>query len=207
MSTEKLLLATNNKGKLEELRAMLGNVPFELLSPDQLGLMLDVDEYCKTYASNAIIKAKAFAKASGLLTLADDSGLEVDALGGAPGVLSARYAGPSASDAERIDHLLNKLSDIPEDKRTARFICVIAIVSPSGSVRLCSGSCRGRITTAPHGTNGFGYDPIFFFPKLNKTMAELSAEVKNRISHRARAAMRAHQILGGTATNHNIEKF
>ena len=185
---------------------MLVNVPFELLSPDQLGLALDVDEYCKTYASNAIIKAKAFAKASGLLTLADDSGLEVDALGGAPGVLSARYAGPAANDVERIDHLLNKLRDIPEDKRTARYICVIAIVSPKGSVRLCSGSCRGRITTAPHGINGFGYDPVFFFPKLSKTMAELSAEIKNRISHRARAAMRANKILNGMTTNHDSEK-
>ncbi|MCL2281103.1 MAG: XTP/dITP diphosphatase [Dehalococcoidia bacterium] len=199
MSKKKLLLATNNHGKLEELRVLLANVPFELVSPSQIGLLLDVDEYGKTYATNANIKAKSFAKSSGLLTLADDSGLEVEALNNAPGVHSARYAGLGASDAQRIDYLLLKLKDVPFDKRLARFVCFIAISYPNGNTHLCSGSCRGTITTAPHGTGGFGYDPVFYFCKFGKTMSELSAEMKNRISHRARAAARASRILAKMA--------
>jgi XTP/dITP diphosphohydrolase len=195
MIQPKLLLATGNQGKLEDLRQLLTGVPFDLINPADIGLNLDVHESGKTYATNARLKARVFAVASGLLTMADDSGLEVDALRGAPGVLSSRYAGPGASDSQRVDYLLSKLVNVPWEKRTARFRCVMAITLPHGKVKLCSGSCRGIITFAPKGANGFGYDPVFYFPKLRKTMAELPPEMKNRISHRAKAAARARKIL------------
>jgi XTP/dITP diphosphohydrolase len=201
MTASELLLATNNKGKLEELRVLLAGVPFLLVSPAEAGLALDVDESGKSYAANARLKARAFAQASGLLTLADDSGLEVDALGGAPGVFSSRYAGPGASDKQRVAYLLDKLQNVPFKERTARFRCVIAIASPCGIIRMCSGSCRGVIALEPEGNNGFGYDPVFYFPGLGKTMAELPPEIKNRISHRARAAARAAKILAEMADN------
>jgi XTP/dITP diphosphohydrolase len=195
MNQPKLLLATTNKGKLEELRVLLAGVRFDLVSPAEVGLHLDVEENGKTYEANARIKATAFSNASGFLTLADDSGLEVEALDGAPGVLSSRYAGPGASDAQRVAYLLSKLDGVALEKRGARFRCAIAICDPAGGMRLCSGSCHGIINLEPRGKNGFGYDPVFYFPKLGKTMAELPPEVKNRISHRARAAARAKIIL------------
>jgi len=200
MIKPKLLLATGNKDKLEELRELLTGVPFDLISPSDIGLKLEVEESGKTYATNACFKARAFANASGLHTLADDSGLEVDALRGDPGVLSSRYAGPNASDSQRVDYLLTKLEGVPWEKRTARFRCVIAIASPRGQVRMCSGSCRGIITCEPRGSNGFGYDPVFYFPKSGKTMAELPPEIKNLISHRARAATKAKVVLTGLST-------
>jgi XTP/dITP diphosphohydrolase len=190
-----LLLATNNRGKLAELRLLLSGLPYRLLSPDDIGLKLDVAETGATYAANASLKAREFARASGRLTLADDSGLEVEVLGGAPGVLSARYAGPGANDSDRVAFLLDQIKDIPLQKRCARFRCIIAISSPDGKVRLCSGSCGGFIALTPHGSLGFGYDPIFYFPKFNKTMAEIPVDLKNRISHRARAARQAGKIL------------
>jgi XTP/dITP diphosphohydrolase len=190
-----LLLATNNRGKLAELRLLLAGLPYRLLSPAEIGLKLEVQETGSTYAANARLKARSFARASGRLTLADDSGLEVEALRWAPGILSARYAGPRASDADRVAFLLDKINMIPSEKRSARFRCVIAIAHPDGKVRLCSGSCRGQIALSPRGIHGFGYDPIFYFPRLDKTMAELPAEVKNCISHRARAVYRARNIL------------
>jgi len=195
MIKPKLLLATGNQGKLEELHQLLRGIPFDLISPSDIGLNLDVHESGKTYASNARLKARAFAVASGLLTLSDDSGIEVDALFGAPGVLSSRYAGSGVSDNQRVAYLLAKLKNIPWEQRTARFRCVMAIASPGGELKTCSGSCRGIITFAPKGTNGFGYDPVFYLPKLGKTMAELPFEIKNGISHRAKAAARARKIL------------
>ncbi len=195
MITPKLLLATNNKGKLEEFRVLLRGIPYEIVSPAECGLYLDVKEEGKTYAANARLKARAFANASGLMALADDSGLEVDALNGEPGVLSSRYAGPDADDAERVAYLLDRLNEVPLEKRSARFRCAIAFALPCGETKICSGSCRGVITIEPKGGNGFGYDPVFYFPKLGKTMAELSPETKNRISHRAKAAMRARKFL------------
>lgn len=191
----KLLIATNNKGKIIEFQELLDGIPFELVTPSQIGIKLDVEEHGKTYHENAAIKAKAFAEASGLMTLADDSGLEVDALNGEPGLRSSRYAGENASDKERVQFLLNKLQDIAEDKRTARFRCVIAIARPHNSIEYCEGKCEGRITFEPVGDNGFGYDPIFFFPELDKTMAELPSEIKNKISHRAVAAQKAVEFL------------
>lgn len=194
-----LLLATNNAGKLDELKQLLAGIPFCLVSPADIGISLNVTENSRTYAGNARIKAEAYSIASGLLTLADDSGLEVDVLEGAPGIMSARYAGPNATDAQRVSLLLHELKEIPWYRRKACFKCVIAIAKPLAGVRLSTGSCSGYIASEPKGENGFGYDPVFYLPKLGKTMAELLPEVKNTISHRARAAARARIILSKMA--------
>ncbi len=191
----KLLLATNNKGKVREYKSLLRRIPFKIVTPSELGITTEVDETGSSFEENAGLKAIALAKESGLLSLADDSGLEVDALGGEPGPLSARYAGEDASDIDRLNYLLSRLKDVPGDRRSARFRCVIAIAAPDGEVELCSGECRGLITTEPRGYNGFGYDPIFYLPELCKTMAELTPEEKNKISHRAKAAEKAREVL------------
>lgn len=191
----KLLLATNNAGKLREYRSLLQGIPFEMVTPIDMGINTIVAENGATYEENARIKACVMAKESRLLTLADDSGLEVDALNGEPGVMSARYAGEAASDADRVNYLLTRLKHIPQEKRTARFYCVIIVAKPGGDSEICDGECKGVITFAPRGENGFGYDPIFYFPELGKTMAELPFEVKNRISHRGHAAQKARLVL------------
>jgi len=191
----KLLLATNNKGKAREYRSLLSGVPFELVTPDEIGINTEVEEVGKSFEENARLKAATLATESQLLSLADDSGLEVDALGGEPGTLSARYAGEGASDEDRVSYLLTKLEGVPEERRTARFRCVIAIATPEGDVELCSGECEGVIAFEPRGDKGFGYDPIFYLPELKKTMAELPPEEKNRISHRGKAAQKASQLL------------
>jgi len=191
----KLLLGTNNRGKVAEYRALLKNVPFELVTPAELGLKIEVVESGRTFAENAVLKAAALAQESSLPTLADDSGLEVAALGGEPGVLSARYAGENATDAERINYLLNKLRDVPQEKRQARFRCVIALAGCGEKPELFPGECPGLIAFEPKGYNGFGYDPVFFLPEFGKTMAELSQAEKNRISHRGKAARKAARRL------------
>lgn len=196
MHSKKLLLATNNKGKVREYKSLLQGIPFQIVTPFEIGITTEVKETGNSFEENASLKASTLAKESGLLALADDSGLEVDALNGEPGVLSSRYAGEKASDRDRIEYLLLRLKDIPGDKLAARFRCVIAIATPDGKVELCSGECAGFITTEPRGYNGFGYDPVFYVPELGKTMAELPPEQKNRISHRARAAEKARQVLG-----------
>lgn len=195
MSKKKLLLATNNQGKAREYQSLLSGIPYQLVTLDDEGITTEVPESGATFEENARLKAATLAAESGLLTLADDSGLEVDTLGGEPGVLSHRFAGEGASDADRYLFLLDKLKSIPEEKRTARFVCVIAIAAPGGKVETCTGECRGVITIAPRGYNGFGYDPVFYVPELGKTMAELSSEEKNKISHRSRAAAKARQAL------------
>jgi XTP/dITP diphosphohydrolase len=192
---KKLLLATNNKGKIREYRSLLKGIPYEIVTPADCGITAEVAEVGKSFEENATLKAATLAKQSGLLSLADDSGLEVDALGGEPGSLSHRYAGENATDADRIAFLLSKLKNVPEKKRTAQFRCVIAIAAPDDKILLCSGLCRGVITAAPRGNQGFGYDPIFYLPELGKTMAELTLDEKNRISHRARAAEKARELL------------
>jgi XTP/dITP diphosphohydrolase len=191
----KLLLATNNTGKVKEYRSLLEGIQFDLATPKELGITTAVEETGDTYRENAQLKACVLAAQSGLLTLADDSGIEVDALHGAPGVISARYAGENASDSERVSFLLAKLKDVPQEERMARFYCVIAVAHPDGKVYFCEGECKGMITFEPSGANGFGYDPIFYLPEYGKTMAELPADVKNRISHRARAAQKAKLLL------------
>jgi len=191
----KLLLATNNKAKVREYKHLLQGLPFESVSLAELGINTRVNEVGESLEENARLKATTLAQESQLLTLADDSGLEVDALGGEPGRLSARYAGEGASDKDRINYLLARLKDVPGEKRSARFRCVIAIARPDGEVELCSGECRGFITLEPRGEEGFGYDPIFYLPELGKTMAELPLEVKNQVSHRGQAARQAIELL------------
>jgi len=192
---DKLLLATNNRGKARELKLLLRELPVELVLPGELGITTEVEEVGGSLEENARLKATVLAKESGLLALADDSGLEVDALGGEPGPLSARYAGEGASDKDRVEYLLAKLKGVPRENRTARFRCVIAIATPEGKVQLCSGECQGLIIFGPRGEKGFGYDPVFYFPGLDKTMAELPLDVKNKVSHRGEAAREAVEYL------------
>jgi XTP/dITP diphosphohydrolase len=191
----KLLLATNNQGKVREYRSLLKDIPLELVTLAEQGITTVVDEVGESLEENARLKATLLATESQLVALADDSGLEVDALGGEPGRLSARYAGESVSDRDRVNYLLSRLSDVPWQKRSARFRCVIAVAKPSGEAELCSGECRGFITFEPKGKKGFGYDPIFYLPELGKTMAELPLEIKNQVSHRGQAARKVYQLL------------
>jgi XTP/dITP diphosphohydrolase len=191
----KLLLATNNEAKVREYRDLLRSLPFKLVTSAEIGMTTIVDEVGESLEENARLKAMASASKSQLLALADDSGLEVDALGGEPGRLSARYAGEKASDRDRISYLLAKLEGVPRQRRSARFRCIIAVATPEGRVELCSGECRGYITLEPRGEQGFGYDPIFYLPELGKTMAELPLEIKNRVSHRGQAARKVPQAL------------
>jgi XTP/dITP diphosphohydrolase len=190
-----LLVATTNLHKLEEYRAIFSDLPYRLLSLRDIWLDMDVEETGTTFAENAELKARSYAQASGLLTLADDSGLEIDALGGAPGVYSARFAGKDTSYEERFRLILERLKGLPTEQRGARFRCVIAIAEPSGATRLVEGVIEGVIADAPRGERGFGYDPIFLVPEIGMTTAELTAEDKNRISHRGRAAQLARVLL------------
>jgi XTP/dITP diphosphohydrolase len=190
----RLLIATNNPGKLKEYREIFKELALTITSPQEEGISLFVEECGRSYAENAILKARAYARASGLLTLADDSGLEVEALGDAPGIFSARYGGRT-SDEDRYRLLLEKMRDIPREKRQARFVCFAALATPQGEVEIAEGSCQGVITFTPRGKHGFGYDPVFYLPEEGCTMAELEPEVKNKISHRARAAMKIKKTL------------
>lgn len=190
-----LLIATHNPGKVREYRALLADLPLKVVHLDEAGITFDVEENGTTFAENARLKARAYAAASGLLTWADDSGLEVDALDGAPGVYSARYAGPDATDEDRYRKLLRELDARPDAPRSARFHCVVALVSPAGAEYTVDGTCEGEIIDTPRGTHGFGYDPVFFLPGMEMTMAELAPHEKNRISHRGRAAAAAKSIL------------
>jgi XTP/dITP diphosphohydrolase len=191
----KLLLATNNQGKLDELRSLLSDLDVELLSPADLGLDLHVEERGLNYLENAVLKAAIFADATQMWTLADDSGLEVDRLNGAPGILSARYAPqPNATDKDRREFLVEKLKETPRPWR-ANFECVIALVGPEGSPIVTRGTCPGDIIPEDRGHGGFGYDKIFRLEANGLTMAELMPEVKNELSHRALAAKKLIPIL------------
>ena len=196
MKQRSLLIATFNKGKLRELRQLLAKLPFAISDLEGLSSIQPIPEDGKTFIENASLKASGYAKQTGLLTLADDSGLQVDALNGAPGVLSARYAHEGASDTERTAKLLTELSHVQGSARTARFVSVIAIADEYGKViNISKGTCEGRIVDASRGTNGFGYDPVFAPDGFDQTFAELQTEVKNRISHRARALAGACEFL------------
>jgi XTP/dITP diphosphohydrolase len=190
-----LLLATTNRHKLEEYRAIFSDLPFTLLSLYDVQLDIHVEETGTTFAENAALKARAYAQASGMIALADDSGLEIDALGGAPGVYSARFAGPETSYEERFRLILERLGGLSMEQRTARFRCAIAIAEPAGYCRVVEGVIEGVIAASPRGDHGFGYDPIFLVPELGKTTAEVAPEQKNRISHRGRAAQKARFLL------------
>jgi XTP/dITP diphosphohydrolase len=192
---KKLLVATGNRGKVKEIQALLVGLEVELVIPKELGLELEVVEDGQTYAENAAKKARAYSQASGLVSLADDSGLEVEALEGAPGLYSARYSPlPNATDADRRAYLLKNLAGKPQPWK-AHFHATIAIGSPEGQVLFADGNCYGEIIATERGENGFGYDPIFFIPELNRTMAELSLDEKNRLSHRALAVKNALPLL------------
>ena len=191
----KLLLATSNPGKIREYRLLLDGLGYKITTLAEKGIAQVVTESGNNYEQNARLKAITYAKLSQLIALADDSGLEVDALNGEPGVKSARFAGEAATDADRVSFLLAKLNGVPWERRTARFKCVIVIATPEGQSKVCSGECRGMIAFEAKGENGFGYDPIFFLPETGKTMAELPSELKNQISHRARASQKARQVL------------
>ena len=195
MGMSKLFLATNNQAKVREYRCLLQNLPYELVTPAEEGVISIVKEVGESLEENARLKARAGTARSKLVTLADDSGLEVDALGGEPGRLSARYAGEGASDSDRVNYLLSRLENVPWPERSACFRCIIAVATPNGVVELCSGECQGFITFEPRGEEGFGYDPIFYLPRLDKTMAELPLEIKNQVSHRGQAARKAYYLL------------
>lgn len=191
----RLLLATTNQGKIREFRELLTGCGWTLVTPAEAGVALDVDETGTTYEANARLKADAFVRAFGLPCLADDSGLEIDALDGGPGLHSARYAGQDTTHADKISLLLANLREVPEERRTARFRAVIVLAMPDGRTFVTEGISEGRIARAPRGDGGFGYDPIFLVEGDGRTMAELPTAEKNRISHRARAAVVACAIL------------
>ncbi len=192
---QKLLIGTKNQGKVREIQALLTDLDIELISLKDIELTIDVDEVGKTYAENAALKARAYAQASGLVTLADDSGLEVDALDGAPGLYSARYAAkPQATDADRRAFLLENLAGHPRPW-DARFICVVALATPEGDCQFTEGTCPGEIIPEERGQFGFGYDPIFLVEHSEKTMAELHMNEKNKLSHRARAVTGSRHII------------
>ncbi len=194
-----LVLATNNPGKVVELRRLLAGLPFDIVSArDALGRAFHVEETSDTFRGNATLKARAACEATGLLSVADDSGIEVDALGGRPGVRSARYAGEGASDAENNKRLLEELSGVSEPRRGARFRCAIALARPQGEVRVVEADCAGSILFAPRGTRGFGYDPLFWVHELGASFGELSAEEKDRVSHRGRALAKLRHLLEGS---------
>ena len=182
----KVILASKNQHKLTELSAILSQLGFEIALESEYGLDIDVEETGTTFEENSFLKSDAVMKASGLPVLADDSGLMVDALDGAPGVYSARY-GHKASDKERTAYLLENMKEVPEERRGAKFVCVITCLFPDGRKIVARGECPGVIARAPHGENGFGYDPVFYLPELGMTYADLPSEQKNAISHRARA--------------------
>jgi XTP/dITP diphosphohydrolase len=190
-----LVLATRNRHKGEELAALLSDLGICIRTMDEFPDVPDVTEDGKTCEANAIKKARAVSQATGLSAVADDTGLEVDELGGRPGVYAARYAGEHVTYEDNWRKLLRELSGVPHDRRTARFITVAAIASPSGEVQVAEGELQGLITEEPAGARGFGYDPVFLVPELGKTLAELSPEDKNRISHRAKAFAQVREIL------------
>ena len=198
-----LLIATGNSGKVREYAELLSGISFELVSLKDLGITHEVDETGETFEENAWLKASEYAALSGLLTLADDSGLEVDALGGDPGVRSARYGGDACQgDEDRVNLLLKNLEDVPWDKRTARFRCVIAVVESGGTaVTQAKGSVDGMIQYSPQGNDGFGYDPVFFIPSHYRTLAQISLAEKNQLSHRGNAAKIVVESLKKLITN------
>jgi XTP/dITP diphosphohydrolase len=196
-SKPRLVIATLNRGKGRELLALLGDLPYEVtLLADAPGATLP-EETGTTYRENALIKARAAARATGALSLGDDSGIEVDALGGAPGLYSARFGGPGLDDAGRYTLLLERLRGVPAVRRTARFRCVIALVEPAGPERVVEGVVEGVVADAPRGTGGFGYDPVFFYPPLARTFGELPIDAKHRVDHRGTAARAARALLVG----------
>jgi len=190
-----IVVASRNPGKIREIKACLEGLPVTLVPLEEAAPGLSFAEQAGSFAGNATHKAQVTAAASGQYALADDSGLEVEALGGLPGVRSSRFAGPEATDEERIGKLLALLKDTPDDRRRARYVCVVALASPQGEVWTWEGTCEGEIGLVPRGSGGFGYDPVFLLPELGKTMAELPLAQKNALSHRGQALRRMREAL------------
>lgn len=192
----KVVLASQNKHKLAEIQAILSRFDMELVLQSELGLHVDVEETGASFEENSMLKARAVVEATGLPAIADDSGLCVDVLGGGPGIYSARYGAPECvTDRDRLNHLLENLRGVRSEERTARFVCVITLLRPDGSSLIARGSCEGFITFEPRGEDGFGYDPVFYVPAMGCTFAQMGAERKNAISHRANALMRLERML------------
>jgi XTP/dITP diphosphohydrolase len=192
----KIVLATGNKNKIKEIKEKFSSSgSLEISSLEELDTIPEIDENASTFEGNALIKAEAICRLTGLPAIADDSGLVIDALNGEPGVYSARYGGDNLSDTEKNELVLSKMEGIPEEKRSARFVCVIAIALPDKSSFTVEGICPGLISSEPAGSNGFGYDPIFYIPESGKTMAQLTPEEKNRISHRGKALEKAYEVI------------
>jgi XTP/dITP diphosphohydrolase len=183
----KFVVATRNKGKMKEIDEILSSLPLQVISMEEAGIGKDIEETGSTFEENAMIKALEIYRLTGEIVMADDSGLAVDHLGGAPGIYSARFGGEGATDEDKYNKLLGMLQNIPGEKRTARFICAIAVVINEEEKFTVRGTCEGLVGFQPQGSNGFGYDPIFYLPEFERTMAQLSPEEKNRISHRGRA--------------------
>ena len=200
MGRKKIIAATKNRGKLEEIAQLLSNLPYDVISMTEAGITDDIDETGATFEENALIKARAVWRVTGETVIADDSGLEVDHLGGAPGVYSARYAGEGATDADRNKKLLSALTGVTADKRSARFVCSIALIFPDGRELVVRGTCEGYIADGPAGNNGFGYDPLFYVPEFGLTIAQMDAGLKNGISHRGNALRKILDILEGGPT-------
>ncbi|HSG31464.1 MAG TPA: XTP/dITP diphosphatase [Thermodesulfobacteriota bacterium] len=190
---EQLVIATTNKGKIKEFRSLLGKNVKNILSINDYDNIPKIEETGSSFSENALIKARAVANITGKLTISDDSGLEVDALSGEPGIYSARYAGDGASDSDNIEKLLEELFRV--DDRAARFVCCIALVDDKGNEHTFTGTCEGEILTSARGDGGFGYDPVFYYPDADKTFAELSLEEKNKYSHRAKAINKLNEYL------------
>lgn len=196
----RLVIATGNAGKVLEFRQLLADCGWDVVGPDELGVALDPEETGETYAENARIKAEAFAGATGLAALSDDSGLEVDALNGEPGALHHLHGWDGTDQADRIRILLDALKDVPPAHRTGRYRAVLVVVMPDGPTIETEGACEGVIVDEAAGSHGFGYDPVFYLPERGKTMAELSPQEKNEISHRGRAAIAMREKLRELAT-------
>ncbi len=194
--TTELLVATRNRGKVREIRKALRGSSLKICSLNDFKRVPSVEEDGSSFAENALKKARFYSKVYGKLTISDDSGLEVDALKEAPGIYSARFAGAKASDRDNNRKLLDLMEGLPPSKRRARFRCSVAVVSPEGKEAVVEGKCSGRIGFKEVGGKGFGYDPLFIFPRLGKTMAQLTVEEKNRISHRGRALRKLKKIIG-----------
>lgn len=201
---ERIIFATGNAGKMKEIREILGDLNIKVLSMKEAGITLDIEENGSSFEENAIIKAKAVAahpNAHGAVVLADDSGLEIDYLNGEPGIYSARYMGEDTSYRIKNQNLMDRLSGVPDEQRTARFVCAIAAVFPDGEIKTALGTIEGKIGYEERGTNGFGYDPIFYLPDMSRSTAQLTPEEKNGISHRGNALRQMKQELSKRKEN------
>ena len=195
MPALEIVVATRNLGKLKEIKAILGDYPVKFLSLKDFPDVPEIPEDGETFAENAVQKARTVARLTGRIAIADDSGLTVDALNGRPGVYSSRYAGDNATDEDRYLKLLQEMESIPDGKRQGAFVCAAAVASPSGEAEIVESEIRGSIAFEPRGRHGFGYDPVFFIPEFGQTVAELEPDLKNRISHRAKALEKLRGIL------------